>query len=255
LNQDSEKTLTRQKIRKKKPSDNITSKIPVSSRDQEIKQKAPNSFDGKSFELPPPKERRRIPKDEVKLPSRYGISVQNKKESKDSNISPPIKEIILYEAKSPTKKGLIPKSSRKKVPFNKKTPKSRLVNKIDTIPGSKGVIHSKKELSNSVNRPPPPKIRTKTPRDSIQSPTMGVIKAQNNVTNQLPPIIKGKIAKPSIQHSTKGGKKKQKNVVNQPPPPKIHIKSPVKKKIIPPPIFNDIKTKIPKRRVKTKKPK
>ena len=254
MNQDSEKTLTKQKIRKKKPSNDITSKIPINSRDQDIKQKIPASFDGKSFELPPPKERRGIPKDEVKLPSRYGISDQDKKESKDSNTSPPVEEPILYEEKFPTKKGLIPKSLRKKVPFDKKTPKTRQNNKIDKIPSSKGV-HSKKELSNSINRPPPPKIHPKTPQDSIRSPTIGGNERQKNTLNQLPPIIKGKIPKPSIQHSTKGGIKKQKNVVNQPPPPKIRIKSPVKKKIIPPPIFDDIKTKIPKTRVKTKKPK
>ncbi|UCG01494.1 MAG: hypothetical protein JSW11_17995 [Candidatus Heimdallarchaeota archaeon] len=249
--------MARHKIRKKKPRDNIKSKIPVSLRVQEIKQKTPTSFNGKSFELPPPKARGRIPKDGIKLPSKYGSSDQTKKESIDSNVSPPINNSLPYETKSPTNIGLIPKNVQKKSQFNKKTPTPKQVYKIGTIPRSTGVVHSKKELSDTINKPPPPKNHKKMPQDTIiQSPTMGAKKGQKNVINQLPPILKDKIPKtPSIQYSTKGGKKKQKNVVNQPPPPKIHIKSPVKKKVIPPPIFNDIKTKIPKTRVKTKKPK
>ncbi|MFX1505093.1 MAG: hypothetical protein ACFFDC_03165 [Promethearchaeota archaeon] len=247
--------MTRQKIRKKKPNDNITSKIPVSSRNQKIKQKTPASFDGKSFDLPPPKTRGRIPKDELKIPSRYGISDQNKKESINSNISPPVNESLPYEAKSPTNKGLIPKNVQEKSQVNTKTPNSKQIDKIDTIPSSKGVIHSKKELFSTINRPPPPNVHQKTPRDTTTiSPNKGVMKSQKKGVNQSPPIIQSKPKTSSIQHSSKGGKNKQKNVVNQPPPTKIQTKSPVKKKVIPPPIFNDIKTKIPKTKVKTKKP-
>ncbi|MFX0123368.1 MAG: hypothetical protein ACFFAE_06985 [Candidatus Hodarchaeota archaeon] len=248
--------MTRQKIRKKKPSDNITSKIPMSSRDQEIKQKTPTSFDGKSFELPPPRTRGRIPKDGVKLPSRYGSYDQNKKESIDSNISPPINEFLPYEAKSPTNKGLIPKSVQIKSQFNKKTPIPKQVNKIDTIPHSTGVVHSKKELSDTINKPPPPKIHKKTPQNNTaHHPTMGAKKERNNALNRPPPKIQEKSpTTPSIQHSTKGAQKEPKNTLNQ-PPPKIHKKTPVKKKVIPPPIFSDIRTKIPKTKLKTKKPK
>ncbi|MFW9906236.1 MAG: hypothetical protein ACFFFH_18090 [Candidatus Thorarchaeota archaeon] len=228
----------------------------MSSRNQEIKQKTPASFDSKPFELPPPKTRGGIPKDGIKLPSRYGSTDQNKKGSIDSNISPPENKSLPYKAKSPTNKGLIPKNVQEKSQVNKKTPISNQINKIDMIPSSKGVIHSKKELFNTINRPPPPNIHKKTPRDTtIQSPTMGVMKGQKNVINQSPPIIQIKNPKtPSNQYSSEGGKNKQKNVVNRPPPPKIHTKSPVKKKVIPPPMFNNIKTKIPKTRVKTKKP-
>lgn len=222
--QDSEKTLARRKIREKKPRNNIKIKIPTSSRVQEIKQKTPDSSDLKSFEIPPPKERRGIPKDEVKLPSQHGSSDQNKKESIDSNISPPINESVLYEAKSPTKKGLIPKGVRKKFLLDKKTPIPKQINKIDTILRSRGVVHSKKALSNTVNRPPPLKSQEKIPK------------------------------KAPIQHHTAGVKKEQKSAINRPPPPKIHKKTPAKKKIIPPPIFDDIKTKIPKTKLKTKKP-
>ncbi len=220
--QDSETILARRKIREKKPRNNIKSKIPTSSREHEIKQKTPDSYDLKSFELPPPMERRGIPKDEVRLPSRYGSADQNKKESISSNISPPINESVLYEAKSPTKKGSIPKVIRL---LDKKTPIPKQINKIDTIPRSTGVVHSKKALSNTVNQPPPPKIQEKIPK------------------------------KAPIQHHSMGAKKEQKSAINQSPPPKIHKKTPVKKKIIPPPIFDDIKTKIPKTKLKTKKPK
>ena len=224
--EDYEKTLTRQKISEKKPSNNIKSKVPASSGEQEIKQKAPDSYNVKTFELPPPKERRGIPKDEVKLPSHHGSSDQNKKASFELNISPLIKESVLYEAKSPTKKGLIPKSVRKKSALDKKTPIPKQIKKIRTIPSSTGVVHSKKALSKTVNQPPPPpRIQDKTPK------------------------------KATIQYPTKGAKKDQKNSVNQPPPPKIHNKIPVKKTIIPPPIFDDKKTKIPKTRLKIKKPK
>lgn len=244
--------MTRQKIRKKKPSDNITSKIPVSSRNQEIKQKTPVSFDDKSFELPPPKTRGRIPKDNVKLPSRYGIFDQNRKEAHISNISPPVNGIHPYEAKSPTNKGLIPKNAQ----LNKKTPIPKQVKKIDTIPRSIGVVNSKKELFDTINKPPPLKIHKKTPQNNMaQHPTIGAKKESNNALNQRPPRIQEKHPKQSlIQHSTKGAQKEPKNIRNQ-PPPKIHKKTPVKKEVIPPPIFGDIKTKIPKTRLKTKKPK
>lgn len=253
--QDSEKTLTRQKIHKKKPGDYITSKIPVSSRNQEIKQKTPASFDGKSFELPPPKVRGRIPKDGIKLPSRYGISIQTKKEALNSNISPPVNGIHPHEAKSPTNKGLIPRNAQKSQ-LNKKTPISKQVKNIDTIPRSTGVVNSKKELIDTINKPPPPKIRKKIPQNHIaQNPTIGAKKGSNNALNQRPPRIQEKRPKQSlIQHSTKGAQKEPKNIRNQ-PPPKIHTKTPIKKEVIPPPIFGDIKTKIPKTRLKTKKPK
>ncbi len=217
--------MTRQKIREKRPSNNIKSKIPISSREQEIKQKTPDSYDVKSFELPPPKERRGIPKDEIKPPSHLGSSDQNKKMSIESNISPPKNESVLYETIFPTNKGLIPKSVSKKLPLDKKTPIPEQISKIDTIPRSTGVVHSKKSLSNVLNQPPPSKIQEIIPKNA------------------------------TIQHPTLGGKKEQKSTVNQPPPLKIHKKTPEKKKIIPPPIFDDIKTKIPKTNLKTKKPK
>lgn len=216
--------MTRQKIREKKPSNNIKSKVPVSSREQEIKQKTPDSYDVKSFEPPPRKERKGIPKEDVELPSRYGISDQNKKVSTDSNITPPSNESVLYEAKSPTSKGVIPKGVRKKLPLDKKAPISMQINKIGTIPRSTGVVRSKKALSNTVNQPPP--------------------KIQSKISKKAP-----------IQYPTMGAKKEQKNAVNKPPPPKIHTNIPAKKKIIPPPIFDDMKTKIPKTKLKTKKPK
>ncbi len=218
--------MARQKIHEKKPSNNIKSKIPVSSGEQEIKQKKPDSYDVKSFELPPPKEKRGIPKNEVRLPSRHGSSDQNKKGSFDPNISPPINESVLYEAKSPSNKGLIPKSVRKKVPLEKKIPIPKQINKIVTLPRSTGALHSKKALSNTVNQPPPP-----------------------------PQIHKKTSKKATIQYHTMGAKKERKSTVNKPPPPKIHKKTPAKKKTIPPPIFDDVNTKIPKTKLKTKKPK
>jgi hypothetical protein len=227
----------------------------VNSSNQKIKQKTPASFNSESFDLPPPKTRGRIPKDEVELPSRYGSSDQNKKESINSNISPPVNGSLPYETKSPTNKGLIPKNVKERSQFNTKAPNSKQINKINAIPSSKGVIQSKKELFSTINRSPPPSVHQKTPRDiTTKSPTNVVLKGQKKSINQPPPIIQGKTPKHSVQYSSKGGKNKQKNVVNQPPPTKIHTKSPVKKKVIPPPIFNDIKTKIPKTRVKTKKP-
>ncbi|MFX1284866.1 MAG: hypothetical protein ACFFB5_14490 [Promethearchaeota archaeon] len=215
--------MARQKIREKKPSDKIKSKIPVSSREQEIKQKTPEKYDVESFELPPPKQRGGIAKDEVKLPSDHGSFDQNKKDSFKSTL-PPIKESVPYEAKSPSNKGLIPNSTSKKSALNKKTPVPKQINKINTIPRSTGVVHSKKALSNTVNRPPP-KIQRKIPK------------------------------KGSNKHPIMGGKKENKTSINQPPPPKIHMKTPVKKKITPPPIFEDIKAKIPKTKLKAKKPK
>ena len=215
--------MANQKIREKKPSNKIKRKVPASSREQEIKQKTPDSYDFKSFELPPQKERRGIPKEDVKLPSRYGISDQNKKSSTDSNVSPPINESVLYEAKSPTDKGLIPKDVRKKTAIDKKTPIPKQIDKIDPIPRSTGVVQSKKALFNIVNQPPP--------------------------------IIQSKIPKKATtKYSTMGAKKEKNSIVNK-PPPKIHEKTPKKKKIIPPPIFDDIKTKISKAKLKTKKPK
>ncbi|MHA2245436.1 MAG: hypothetical protein ACXADY_10765 [Candidatus Hodarchaeales archaeon] len=190
-----------------------------------MKQKTPDSYNEKSFKLPPPKERRRIPKDEVNLPSHHGSSDQNKKTSFESNISPPINESVLYKAKSPTNKGLIPKSIHKKSAPDKKTPIHKKIMKIRTIPSSTGVVHSKKALSNAINQPPPSRIQEKTPK------------------------------KDTSKYSTIGAKKDKKNSVNQPPPPKFHNKIPGKKTILPPPIFEDKKTKIPKTRLKSKKPK
>lgn len=215
--------MTRQKIHKKKPSNDIQSKIPLSSREQEIKQKTLDIYDDNSFELPPPKERRGILKEEMTSPSRHGSLDQNRKALIDSNISPPRDESVLYESKSPTRKGLIPKGVRKKSALHKKTPIPEQINKIHTIPRSTGVVHSKKTLSNTVNQPPP-KIQEKSPKRSV------------------------------IQYRNMGAQKERRSAINKPPPTKIHKKLPSKKKIIPPPIFDDIKTKIPKTKVKIKKP-
>ena len=248
--------MTNRKIRKKKPTDNIKSKIPASSRSQKIKQKIPTSFDGKSFELPPPKTSGGIPKDGIKLPSSHGGFDQDKKEAIVSNISPPANEALLYGVKAPTKKGLVPKNAQKRLQLNKKTPIPKLAKKIETVPRSAGVISSKKELFDTINKPPPPRIHEKSPRNNTaQHPTLGAKKESNNALNQSPPRIQEKHPKrSSIQYSKKGAQKERKNTLNQ-PPPKIIQKTPVKKKLIPPPIFGDIKTKIPKTRLKTKKPK
>ena len=213
--------MKKDKIHQKKPKDSIRQKTPAKSHIQSVEEKIPKDS-GDDFALPPRKitQREKIPKSEVKVPSNHGSQKIRQKDVSPSNKSP-IRETNSFKDiknKQPRDQGKI----IQKIKIQSKTPE-RPSQKKQVPPSRKGLDESKKSRK-SINRPLTRQIRTKTPRKtSVRSPP---------ATSQLE-------------------KKKLDRQSNQSPPPKIVQKTPNKKKLLPP---TAIRSKIPKTKIKEKKP-
>lgn len=246
--------MVRWKIREKRPGEKIKQKTPTNSKSLIIKSKLPNGSE-EAFELPPPKQKLRsnIPKSSISPPSRHGVLEPSKDDIPHTNVPPPISnqneiDTSLKPIKSPIKEkdqhtvqsktppksssqqerppappsslGALSKGNRKKLAPNRPVPISKHPNKEIKIPRPIG--SPSKEKSKFVNKPLP-KINSKKP-------------SKENVKMLLP--------------TSRGAEKKKGfKAINRPIPKTIKTKTPSKQK--PPPTFEE---KIPKSRIKTKKP-
>jgi hypothetical protein len=218
--------LKKLKIRQKKPKDSIKQKTPRDPSLPKIRSKVPNDSKD-SFALPPQKTqtRKKIPKNVVKLPSDEGSQKRLDKSKKSINQPPPFKT---YQSKKKQIKHL---NSSGKIAIKEKSP-GKSPPKYSTknyrqLPSRKGAVSSKK-IAKTVNKPPSKKIISKTPK---------------KLKNRIPPSTFGmKIKKPLKQ-------------TNRAPSQKIVEKTPAEKKSILPPTINLPSEKIPKTKIKGKKPK
>lgn len=234
--------MVRQKINEKRPGDKIKQKTP-------LKSKTPTGTE-ESFELPPPKikSKLKVPKTTLQPPSRHGLREEQKQDISNQNISPPIPDrrktslkptrspminrvqrsksepppkSYSYPIETPSNHGVVPKGVRKKNSINQSLPPGNHLPKVRKTPKSTGF--SSKKKPEFVNRPLP-----KTKR-----------KESKKIRSKTPPSSKGV------------AKKKPQRVQNRPIPMKIREKTPSKKKLKPPPTFEN---KIPKTRIKSKRP-
>jgi hypothetical protein len=214
--------LNREKIFQKKPKDSIRQKTPANDHLSDVKGKTPQDT-GEDFSLPPRRvtKSESIPKSDVKVPSNHGSQKIRQKDISPVN-KPPIRksnDFKTIQSKQPGKQGKI----LQKIKIQSKTPK-KTIKERQSPPSRKGIDESKKSRR-SINKPLSKQIRSKTPsKTSVRLPP---------ATSQLE-------------------KKKQDRTYNQPPPPKITHKKPSNRKQIPPPT---VKEKIPKTKIKDKKPK
>ena len=218
--------MKKSKIQQKKPKDSIKQKIPGNMSITKIKSKTPSDKQ-ESFTLPPQRAQKakKIPKTMIKLPSDHGSQKRIGKELKSINKSPPPKSSELYETRSkyPNSNGKIPvkeKSIGKSPP--RFSPKD-----FQKLPSRKGFVKTKKETK-SVNRPPTKQIIKKTPERTKE--------------RKLPSTFGIKVKEPRKQ-------------TNRAPNPKIVQKTPDKRKSNPPPTVQLSSKKIPKTKIKRKKPK
>ena len=213
--------MKKHKIHEKKPRDSIRHKTPDSSSLPSVSEKTPKES-GENFVLPPKKasHHEKIPKSEVKVPTSHGSQKIRQKDVTPLNKSPEreYNSFRTVQEKQPTDQGK--RIQKSKVPS--RTPR-RTPPKREILPSRKGIDESKKSRK-SINKPLPKQIRTKTPKKT---------------SVRLPPA------------TSRLEKKKLRNASNKSPPPKIVHKTPEKKKALPPTAVRD---KIPKTRIKTKKP-
>lgn len=215
------KKLKKDKIHQKKPKDSIKQKTPEETHISSVEVKIPKDS-GESFALPPRKtpQYEQIPKSEVKTPSNHGSQKIRQKDISPINTPPPRESHSLRKIKTkrPTDYGKNIQKSKVQSHMPKRSQEIK-----QKLPSRKGLDNSKKSRK-SINRPLSKQIRTKTPRKTaIRSPP---------ATSQLE-------------------KKKLDRKSNQ-SPPIISQKQPGKKKhFIPPTVRN----KIPKTKIKEKKPK
>jgi hypothetical protein len=156
----------------------------------------------------------------VKVPSNHGSQKIRQKDVSPSNKSPIRESKSLKDNKNKKLRDKV--KSIQKIKIQSKTPQ-RSPQKDRVIPSRKGLDESKKTRK-SVNKPLTRQIRTKKPRkSSIRSPP---------ATYQLE-------------------KKKLDRQSNQSPPLKIVQKTPNNKKPLPP---TAIRSKLPKTKIKEKKP-
>ena len=218
--------MKKPKIRQKKPKDSIKQKTPRDPSLPKIRSKVPNDLKD-SFTLPPQKTqtRKKIPKSVVKLPSDQGSQKRLDKSQKSINRLPPSKTYQSRKAriKNPNSSGKIP--IKEKTPG--KSPPKYSTKEYRQLPSRKGVVSSKK-IAKSVNKPPSKQIISKTPEKP---------------KSRSPPSTFGmKVKKPLKQ-------------TNRAPSPKIIQKKPAKEKSILPPTIHLPTEKIPKTKIKGKKPK
>ncbi len=200
-------------------------KTPTHENTPSIIEKTPE--DSKEhFKLPPQRTRevKSIEKESVSHPTRRGAKDKKIKEESRKNLLPPMEHSQKRgESLVPSNKGSLPKSVRKKTPVNRKIPRQhKFPSTQKTVPPTRKGVSKKK-----TNR-----IRNKAPPQ--------VMNAKNLDKKILPP--------PSINQKRK---KDTKQFLNKVPPKSIVNKTPDKKKSVPPTI---IKSKIPKSKIKFKKP-
>jgi hypothetical protein len=218
--------LTRFKIREKKPKDSIKHKTPSDKMNTQIKHKTPVETD-ESFELPPFKEKikAKIPKSEIKSPTRHGIKNKAKSKSTESY-------------------GLPPKPIKGKKPRREKS----------TPPSSKGTVFEKNRKEEHISQKIPSEKPKKTTIQKVPKSTGSKKSKKEKVVNKPLSVIqnkkpkKEKVAPASLRGSYK---EKHAKIVNKTPPKTIIQKTPAKTKTTPPPT---IREKIPKTRIKNKKP-
>ncbi len=250
--------LVRWKIREKKPKEEIKQKTPIESKNSQIKSKTPSGSED-SFELPPPKKKMKskVPKTTIRSPSRHGAREQPKDDIQQTNIHPSIlnqrgsqRETPSIPIKSPMKE------KDHKAVQSKTPPKSQSKQeRPSTLPSSLGILTEGERKKIALNRPVPTPEHLakeiKTPRSIGSSSTKKsefINKPLPKIRSKKPPKTKTKISPPT----SKGVEKKKKyKAINKPIPKIIRRKTPEKKKGKPPPTFED---KIPKTRIKTKKP-
>ena len=213
--------MKKDRIHQKKPKDSIKQKTPDEIDIDTIVGKIPKDK-GESFVLPPrkPLQYDQIPKSEVKTPSNHGSQKIRPKDISPTNTPPPRESESFknIKTKRPADHGKIIKKSK----VQSHTPKKSQERK--QVPPSRKGLDTSKKSRKSINRPLSRQIRTKTPRKTaIRSPP---------ATSQLE-------------------KKKTDRKSNQSPPPMISQKTPKQKKPIPP----TVRDKIPKTKIKEKKPK
>ena len=210
------------KIRDKKPKDVIKKKTPKKEKDIKIQHKKPSKED-ESFELPPRKQNKEvfIPKKEKFPPSSHGTRNNREPNSSKSNIPPPMSE----------------RPSRQR---NK-----------ENIPLSSKGSERKKFEDNFANKTTPIKKTKIVKKENI--PISSGSKKKKSIVNKSPSFIKYKKPKREAIPATlrSSSKTKENRIINQNPPKKIENETPSKKKIIPPPTFEE---RIPKTRIKKKKP-
>jgi len=213
--------LKKNRIHQKKPKDSIKVKTPDETNAPTVFGKIPKDA-GENFALPPRKslQNDQIPKSEVKAPSDHGSQKIRKKDISPTNTPPPRESHSFknMKTKQPVDHGKIIQKSK----VQSQTPK-RIQEKRRELPSRKGLDKSKKSRK-SINRPLSKQIKTKTQRKTtIRSPP---------ATSQLE-------------------KKNVDRKFNQSPPSKISQKTPKQKRPLPPPTVRD---KIPKTKIKEKKP-
>ncbi|MHA1206366.1 MAG: hypothetical protein ACTSSO_02220 [Candidatus Hodarchaeales archaeon] len=214
--------LNRDRIHQKKPKDSIKEKTPNETHIPTVIGKIPQDT-GESFSLPPrkPLHNGQIPKSEVKAPSNYGSQKKRSKDLSSTNTPPPREDRSFKDMKSkrPADHGKIIQKSKVQSHALRKFQERK-----QKPPSRKGLDSSKKSRR-SINRPLSRQIQAKTPRKTtIRSPP---------ATSQLE-------------------KKKTDRKSNQSPPSLISLKTPEQKRPLPPPTVRD---KIPKTKIKEKKPK
>lgn len=216
--------MARFKIRSKKPKDPIKVKTPEKEPILSITEKTPDDTE-KQFHLPPSRKyaKNKINKESFTHPTSYGLKEGEKKPS-TTNTVPPLSQVKSKKnSRIPSNKGSLPKSIRKKVSVNQKVPKhSKKIHKQRTLPPSRIGI-SEKKPSKITNKTPPQHLHTKKPKEKT-----------------IPP--------PSTLNSTHNLKKTS---ISKPPPKSKLEKVSMNSKSVPPTIIN---TKIPKDRIKAKKP-
>jgi hypothetical protein len=240
--------LVRRKIHEKKPGYKIKQKIPMKS-------KTPTGTE-ESFELPPPKKRikLKVPKTTVQPPSRHGLREEQKSDTSQVNISPPISDRRgnrLETSSKPISSPMIEKDQR--IVKSESPPKSHSQQeKTHSLPSTHGILPKGVRKKDSLNRPLPSPEHLEKKRETPHSTGSSSKKKFANISL---PRIKSKKPKNSdtkIIPSSKGVvKKKQYRVINRPIPKEIREKKPSKKKLKPPPTLKD---EIPKTRIKSKKP-
>ncbi len=208
------------KINQKKPTDSIKQKTPAKSHIPSVSEKIPKDS-GDNFALPPRKtpQHEQIPKLEVKVPSNHGSQKIRQKDISPAN-TPPKRDNNSFKdiyTKQPTDHG----KKIQKMKIQNKRPE-RSPQKEQVIPSRKGLDESKKSRK-SVNKPLAKQIRTKTPKkSSVRSPP---------ATSKL--------------------EKKKLDQESNKSPPRIIQKKLTKEKSLPP---TAIRSKIPKTKIKEKKP-
>ncbi|PWI47041.1 hypothetical protein CEE45_13790 [Candidatus Heimdallarchaeota archaeon B3_Heim] len=223
--QDGMYKVARFKVRSKKPKDTIKEKTPMKEKVATIQQKTPNDLK-EQFKLPPARKNENglIKKESGTYPTSHGTKEKRKKQIPSTNNLPPVTQTHgRKELATPSTKGSLPKSRRKKGLVNRKVPprRKKIQDHKNVPPTRRGIAEKKR--NRIINKTPPHRITAEIP----------------NKTTIPPP-------------STLGFKQKHKKDIRSKTPPKsILEKRPMEEESVPPTI---IKTKISKIQIKRKTP-